>query len=401
MYLLGVPDAVGLRETQRSRRAAAGGGGQAAPVFHDRAGRRPQSPRSSMAQNETSITSFPVEEKPPQPVRGLGGPPGPPDGPGAGGVSSGIPPLPASPPLPPGPAPRRCWGRFRGAAWTGGRGAQEPPPGPREVSVLPAACACRPHGGRPHWQQVQPGTRGRPPGLARGLCVRLRGAGRPVESGSGAGGGSTLPSQPLPHPRVGRRTARVPRLPGSGRPLGLFPRLELCLEDALISCGGGGWGWHEPPAASGPWVWGSPFCRGRGGDGVACRLSGARGGESACQGRRCRRRRFGSCIRKIPWRRKWQPTPVFLSRESHGQRSLAGHSPWGRRVHRDRGAEHSLSCPVTPSLWSPCPAFCASSWGSQQAWGCGFGPSLASPGAAPAWPLSRRNDAGEGGGPCQ
>lgn len=153
------------------------GRGQAAPVFHDRAGRRPLSPRSSMAQNETSITSFPVEEKPPQSVRGLGGPPCPPDGRGAGGVSSGIPPLPASPPPPPGPAPWRCWGRFRGAAWMGGRGAQEPLPGPREVSVLLAARARRPHGGHPHWQQVQPGARGRPPGLARGLCVRLRASG--------------------------------------------------------------------------------------------------------------------------------------------------------------------------------------------------------------------------------
>ena len=34
---------------------------------------------------------------------------------------------------------------------------------------------------------------------------------------------------------------------------------------------------------------------------------------------------------KIPWRRVWQPTPVFLLRESHGQRSLAGYSPWGRK----------------------------------------------------------------------
>ena len=31
----------------------------------------------------------------------------------------------------------------------------------------------------------------------------------------------------------------------------------------------------------------------------------------------------------IPWRRKWQPTPVFLSAKSHGQRSLADYSPWG------------------------------------------------------------------------
>ena len=34
-------------------------------------------------------------------------------------------------------------------------------------------------------------------------------------------------------------------------------------------------------------------------------------------------------VRKIPWRRKWQPTPVFLPEESHGQRRLAGYSPWG------------------------------------------------------------------------
>jgi len=38
------------------------------------------------------------------------------------------------------------------------------------------------------------------------------------------------------------------------------------------------------------------------------------------------RHEFGPCIRKIPWRRAWQPTPVFLPRESHEQRRLAGHS---------------------------------------------------------------------------
>ena len=32
---------------------------------------------------------------------------------------------------------------------------------------------------------------------------------------------------------------------------------------------------------------------------------------------------------RFPWRKKWQPTPVFLPRESHGQRSLVGYSPWG------------------------------------------------------------------------
>ena len=40
---------------------------------------------------------------------------------------------------------------------------------------------------------------------------------------------------------------------------------------------------------------------------------------------------FNPWVRKIPRRRKWQPTPVFLPGESHRQRSLAGCSPWGRQ----------------------------------------------------------------------
>ena len=44
----------------------------------------------------------------------------------------------------------------------------------------------------------------------------------------------------------------------------------------------------------------------------------------------CRRCGFDPWIGKIPWRRKWQPTPVVLSGKSHGQRSLAGYSLWGR-----------------------------------------------------------------------
>ena len=37
--------------------------------------------------------------------------------------------------------------------------------------------------------------------------------------------------------------------------------------------------------------------------------------------------RVPSLVRKIPWRRKWQHTPIFLPGESHGQRSLVGYSP--------------------------------------------------------------------------
>ena len=52
------------------------------------------------------------------------------------------------------------------------------------------------------------------------------------------------------------------------------------------------------------------------------------GKESACQ---CRRHEFSPWVGKIPWRRKWQPTPVFLPGKAHGQRNLVSYSPWGRR----------------------------------------------------------------------
>ena len=55
------------------------------------------------------------------------------------------------------------------------------------------------------------------------------------------------------------------------------------------------------------------------------------GKESVCQCRRHKRCRFDPWIRKIPWRRKWQPTPVFLPGKFHGQRSLAGYSPWSHK----------------------------------------------------------------------
>ena len=50
-------------------------------------------------------------------------------------------------------------------------------------------------------------------------------------------------------------------------------------------------------------------------------------------GTSCQYRRlwFDPWVRKISWRRKWQPTPVFWPGKSHGQRSLVGHSPWGHK----------------------------------------------------------------------
>ena len=62
---------------------------------------------------------------------------------------------------------------------------------------------------------------------------------------------------------------------------------------------------------------------------------------STCQYRRCRRHRFDPWVRKIPWIRKWQPTPVFFPGKFHGQRSLADYSPCGHRVHHDWVTEHA------------------------------------------------------------
>ena len=56
--------------------------------------------------------------------------------------------------------------------------------------------------------------------------------------------------------------------------------------------------------------------------------SGSEVKESACQ---CWRHGFESGVRKIPWRRLRQPTPVFLPGKSHGQKSLVGYSPWGSK----------------------------------------------------------------------
>ena len=51
------------------------------------------------------------------------------------------------------------------------------------------------------------------------------------------------------------------------------------------------------------------------------------GKEPACQCGRHKRCGLDPWVRKMPWRTAWQPTPVLLSGESHGQRNLVGYSP--------------------------------------------------------------------------
>ena len=53
--------------------------------------------------------------------------------------------------------------------------------------------------------------------------------------------------------------------------------------------------------------------------------------ESACQCGRRKRLGFDPWVWKFPWSRKSQPAPVFLPGKFHGQRSLAGYSPWGHK----------------------------------------------------------------------
>ena len=81
--------------------------------------------------------------------------------------------------------------------------------------------------------------------------------------------------------------------------------------------------------------------------GLPWRLSGR---ESACQCRRCR---FGLWVGKIPWRRKWQPTPVFLPEESPWTEE--GYSLWRRqRVRHNLVTKQQITYSFGSLSWSWC-----------------------------------------------
>ena len=96
----------------------------------------------------------------------------------------------------------------------------------------------------------------------------------------------------------------------------------------------------------------SHLCR-YGGQMCACMYVGFPGGaskEPACQCKRCKRRRFDPWVGKIPWRRVWQTTPVFLPGELHGQRRMAGCSLWGHNRVRHNLAMKQQPCDHMKSL---------------------------------------------------
>ena len=65
------------------------------------------------------------------------------------------------------------------------------------------------------------------------------------------------------------------------------------------------------------------------------------GKESPCQ---CRRHEFNPWVLKIPWKRKWQPTPVLLPGKFHKQRSLVSYSPWGCKESDPTGHTNICIC---------------------------------------------------------
>ena len=87
---------------------------------------------------------------------------------------------------------------------------------------------------------------------------------------------------------------------------GASPKAEPCSEAALLT----GWGFLDQIMKEWLYGWASPVAQQE-------------------RYRSHRRRRFNPWVGKIPRRRTWPPTPVFLSGEPHRQRSLAGYSPWG------------------------------------------------------------------------
>ena len=157
----------------------------------------------------------------------------------------------------------------------------------------------RPRGPAQGPQRVPQGRRSPREGLSSAFLVQLPGSvcpapveDQPSERPAASGEDGFLPGPPVPQP-----PAPSPRNP-----------VPCCRGRCGVESGEGGQRpvWYHPHYLRLP-RW----------------LSGK---EPACP---YRRHGFDPWVGKTPWRRAWQPTPVFSPGESHGQRSLAGYGPWG------------------------------------------------------------------------
>ena len=77
--------------------------------------------------------------------------------------------------------------------------------------------------------------------------------------------------------------------------------------------------------------------------------------KSTCQ---FRRHGFDPWVRKIPWRRKWQPTPEFLPGKFHGQRSLVGYSPWSCKSRTQLSTTGTVGCLLQAFQWTEAANVC-------------------------------------------
>ena len=100
----------------------------------------------------------------------------------------------------------------------------------------------------------------------------------------------------------------------------------------------------------------------------SCQPGGARSKVLTCQCRTHKRPGFSPWVRKIPWRRAWQSTPVVLPGESHGQRSLAGYGPLGRK---ESDTTEVTQHPRTRCLLQPAVKDLGDVWGREEKGGRG------------------------------
>ena len=161
--------------------------------------------------------------------------------------------------------------------------------------------------------------------------------------------GTPLSSVGFTHASPARSLARLP--------------LHCCSQEPLFSSRSPPW--REPPSHL-PWVpcpilgtrirvpsaspssMPSPMCSPEFQNLVLAGFpGGASGKEPSCQCRRHGRHGFSPWVGRSPWRRAWQPTAVFLSGESHGQKSLAGYSPRG---HKESDMTEQLTFNFDPSV---------------------------------------------------